>query len=542
MPTAQTKRFSEFARPAVLSSYKAVWITVLVVGLLQGLYSVGFIARTSFVVEGHRYFCLFDDAMISMRYAINWADGYGFVWNPGERVEGYTTFGWTFIMGLCHLFRLSPSYTCLLVQLLGIPILWGCLVSTALLARSCRLSPALACCAIVLVGTFYNLIFFTLFGMETGLLTLLVTVALADTVKYISEERGGIRPVLWFAPAALVRPDVFPVILFVFLFFWFSVKKGLFRLLIGLFVVVLVVLAHFLWRHHFYGQWLPNTYYLKLTGWPLPDRIAAGVEQTFWTMVVFGLPALLAAVAVIQDAKRWHFLILGSFTIAVLYQIYAGGDAWPLNRFVLPYSLGLFVLAVEGIDHITILLINRKTDALKTAFRVTLTILCVVAVNAIHWDHFLLLSRPQTTSDRRLNIRYFLAVEKVADSNASVAVRLAGTYPYFSKRLCFDLLGKCDPYIAHLPAHPEINRAGHNKFDYTYSLTVHKPDIILHIFGITDDVFYQDYRPIIVGVDGTEIVFSVRKDNPAFKKYKTAPWPEVEKCFLEMERQMREDF
>jgi hypothetical protein len=259
-------------------------------------------------------------------------------------------------------------------------------------------------------------------------------------------------------------------------------------------------------------------------------------------MAVFGLPVLLAAVAVIQDAKRWHFLILGSFTVAVLYQVYAGGDAWPLNRFVLPYSLGLFVLAMEGIDHIIILLINRKTDALKTAFRLTLTILCIVAVNGIHWDHFLLLSRPQTTSDRRMNIRYFLAVEKVADPNASVAVRLAGTYPYFSKRLCFDLLGKCDPYIAHLPAHPEINRAGHNKFDYTYSLTVHKPDIILHIAGISNDVFYQHYRPIIVGVDGTEMVFCVRKDNPTFKKYKSAPWPEVEKCFLEMQRQMREDF
>jgi hypothetical protein len=32
-----------------------------------------------------------DDAYISFRYAQNLADGHGPVWNPGERVEGYTT-------------------------------------------------------------------------------------------------------------------------------------------------------------------------------------------------------------------------------------------------------------------------------------------------------------------------------------------------------------------------------------------------------------------------------------------------------------------
>ena len=36
-----------------------------------------------------------DDAFISFRYARNWAQGNGLVFNPGERVEGYTNFLWT---------------------------------------------------------------------------------------------------------------------------------------------------------------------------------------------------------------------------------------------------------------------------------------------------------------------------------------------------------------------------------------------------------------------------------------------------------------
>ena len=32
-----------------------------------------------------------DDAFIFLRYAQNWVAGDGLVWNPGERVEGYTS-------------------------------------------------------------------------------------------------------------------------------------------------------------------------------------------------------------------------------------------------------------------------------------------------------------------------------------------------------------------------------------------------------------------------------------------------------------------
>ncbi|MCL2825764.1 MAG: hypothetical protein FWD57_17365, partial [Polyangiaceae bacterium] len=39
-----------------------------------------------------------DDAFISFRYARNLVMGHGLVFNPGERVEGYTNFLWTMLM------------------------------------------------------------------------------------------------------------------------------------------------------------------------------------------------------------------------------------------------------------------------------------------------------------------------------------------------------------------------------------------------------------------------------------------------------------
>lgn len=539
-PMDNEKSLGSSASIASLRSYKVVWCVALIVAVLQAFYASGFISRTSFVVEGQRYFCLFDDAMISMRYGANLAAGNGLVWNVGQRVEGYTTFLWTGVMGACHLLGLSPTQTCLFVQLLGIPILWSCVAGTVLLARSCRLLPLTACCAVMLVGTFYNLIFFTLFGMETGLQTALVTFALAHAANSLYKKQGHLAPMLWFAPAALVRIDVLPVMLLVFVFLFISVRKGRDRLFLGLLVVALVVLVHFLWRHHFYREWLPNTYYLKVTGWPLVSRLTAGIRQTLWTAVTFGLPALLAVVVLLWP-KRWHLLLFSSFTLTVAYQIYVGGDAWPLNRFVLPAGPAMFVLAAQGIHRVMKLLMKCKTRVPGTIVRVGMTLICVVAINGIHWDHALLLARPQTTGDNRLNIRSVLAVDRVVEPDASVAVVFAGAFPYFSQRVCIDLLGKCDPYIARLPTHPENSRAGHNKSDFKYSITTYKPDVVLHVFMGTPE-FYQDYRPIAVEVDGTEIVFCVRKDSRSVKGGKFVIWQSLFDYIWKANDEVNRDF
>ena len=54
--------------------------------------------QASVAIDGTRYYYLDDDQMISMRYARNLAEGRGLVWNAGERVEGYTNFGWVLVM------------------------------------------------------------------------------------------------------------------------------------------------------------------------------------------------------------------------------------------------------------------------------------------------------------------------------------------------------------------------------------------------------------------------------------------------------------
>ena len=499
-----------------------------VVGLAIVLYGGSFIYRTSFVIEGRRYFCLFDDAMISMRYAANWAAGEGLVWNAGERVEGYTNFLWTMVMGAAHLLPLRPEQVCLLIQILGVGVLVGCMAATVMLARACRLTPGAACCAVALAAAQWNLNFFTLMGMETGLLTLVVTLALRDCVLGLRRGEGRIAPALWFGLGLLIRPDATIAFGFAMLVLLIWGVRNRWRTVLGLAIAGAVLGAHVLWRHHYYGEWLPNTYYLKATGWPLAERFPAGLRTTGWTAVALGLPLLLAFGALIRP-RKWQLLLGGAFVLSVVYQTYVGGDAWPKHyRFVLPTSIGLMVLAAYGMDQL-IRLVRRPEVAAKARFG--LTFVAIIAVNAIHLDHWLLREPPLGAVANRTSVEYALAANRVAGPEATAAVTWAGAFPYYWGGRCYDMLGKSDAHIARLRARPEMPLAGHNKFDPKYTIEQQRPDLVVDGIRLMPVEFYDLYYPIKVVVGQDQLMFSVRRGSSAVSGGKPIAWDEGRQIF-----------
>ena len=83
-----------------------------------------FVARTSLVTTDGRTFTLFDDAMVSMRFARNLAEGHGLVYNAGQHpVEGYTNFLWTLWMAALHLLPVPTRFVPLLVSVSGAVLL-----------------------------------------------------------------------------------------------------------------------------------------------------------------------------------------------------------------------------------------------------------------------------------------------------------------------------------------------------------------------------------------------------------------------------------
>src|SRR5262245_58484813 len=85
------------------------------------------------------YHFICDDAYISFVYARNFAERWELVFNPGERVEGYTNFLWTVVLGLFMKAGLAPEISSLL---LGVAFAVGTLVLTVRLMSRLRGEPS----------------------------------------------------------------------------------------------------------------------------------------------------------------------------------------------------------------------------------------------------------------------------------------------------------------------------------------------------------------------------------------------------------------
>jgi arabinofuranosyltransferase len=323
-----------------------------------------FIARSSFTVNGTRYYSLFDDAMISMRYARNLAQGLGIVWNPGEHVEGYTNFLWTLWMAGVHVMPVPDSKTSLLIMLSGVAILVANLFVVGALVR--RLAPGSGLALLVAVSLtafYFPLVFWTLRGMEVGLAALLISAMALQSlrVQEISSTGRLAGLAALSAAAILTRDELLIPALIVGAFTVFGVRDVR-RVKVGAILagtLGVTIGFHDVFRLFYYGDLLPNTYYLKLDGSTLGQRAPRGLVSVGWSVFYeLGLCLVIALAGILARGSRppGRSLLVALFAGQLLYSIYVGADAWETldvaNRYITPGAPALFVLAAAGLDSV----------------------------------------------------------------------------------------------------------------------------------------------------------------------------------------------
>lgn len=499
----------------------------LVISLGFVTWAVALIARGSFVaIDGQRYFSIFDDALISMRYAWNLAHGDGLVWNPGERVEGYTNLLMVFLMAIPSAVT-SKRIAVLVVQLLGVPTLLAAghlnmrIGLHAAKSHQQDLRTGLGIASFVVTLAYYPLAFWTLMGMETGLVTVLLMAGVLLCLRL--DETPGFGPLaalsLISGMAVLARPDSLLPAVAILAWAYSRVLRGppgtplALRHVAGAFVLFLALpTAQILFRLAYYGELVPNTYLLKVSGIPLGFRIANGLSFLMPFLVVH-VPLLLpVALASGRPPRRWPLLVLSVSVATWLYQVWAGGDAWPYWRLLAPtVPLVAFTfletlvapLSTQHADR-TVWLLPRSALAIAGAYLilsplvldqtalspgvgvadamlmlvgvalgvsaiwlprlarlaspqrlwlvplVSLTGALLLCTNAAFLPEITLRVRPFTADQNAAMIDRALAVDQVTTSNATVGVTWAGSIPYYSGRVAIDFLGKNDRLIARL--------------------------------------------------------------------------------------------
>jgi hypothetical protein len=326
------------------------------------LLAIGFVRRTSHVaIDGVRYFSIFDDGMISMRYAKNVLQHRGLVWNVGERVEGFTCPLWTLIMvGVVGLF--GTHYAPLAMQIFGGVIYLGILLVyywTALRNKSSGLGLV---AGLALLFCSYPISYWALGGMEACAICL--TFSIAVGAQYSYENKYIRNPLILHSSLIAIsfglRPDGWLVIAPFFAACWIdSVRvKEYRRALLAPAIVALAVLSVLMARHLYYGEWMPNTYVLKMRGYSLSLRLRNGVSylRQFYgeNLFLFALPAFSAFSAF--SKRRVAFLNILAAGISVGYQVYVGGDPWLYWRQLLPvYVAVAFAMMVlfDGMDRVS---------------------------------------------------------------------------------------------------------------------------------------------------------------------------------------------
>ena len=251
-----------------------------------------------------------DDAYIAFRYVSNAHDGRGLVWNPApfEPVEGYTCFSWVVLLwAVWSWFGVAPPDA---ANGLSIAFGVGLVLVTASAAARVRdrrgqLLPVWCVLAAVLcvAGNRTSLNWFTS-GLETALFNLAFVSWVFEAFRSDAPRATG-RLVGWSslaALAALTRPDGLLLVAATGAAAalgamrrersWGETLRGL--------APLVAVAAHLAWRKATYGEWLPNTYYAKVTtAWP-----EAGLRY-------------LACFVVEQGAWIWA-LVLGGWAVAAL--------------------------------------------------------------------------------------------------------------------------------------------------------------------------------------------------------------------------------
>jgi hypothetical protein len=357
--------------------------------LVSSVLSAIFISRASYVSVDGRSFTLFDDAMVSMRFARNLADGHGLVYNAGQpAVEGFTNLLWTLWMAVLHLAPVPIRIVPLLVSITGAGLL---LVGVALIgALGRRLAPGeplVPAIAMWTVAAYYPLVYWTLRGLEPGLIAVLLAAAvllawrIRDRAPGETSTRDGMLLAGVLSTGVLTRIDFAGLagVVFVWLLWPGAAPAGRRAAWIALGAVLLVLVAQTGFRLAYYGEALPNTYYLKVEGISLTTRLDRG-SRAFGALVVSELAVAFALAGIALVCRRSARALLLALLVlaAVAYSVFVGGDAWEYleyaNRYLAPVGPLLLLLAALGVVQVAALARSRQVLIL-----VGLTALVVVA-------------------------------------------------------------------------------------------------------------------------------------------------------------------
>jgi len=386
----------------------------------------------------------FEDAAMLARYARNWAEGYGIVWNRGERpVDGATDF--LFMAMVAALVKIGCEAT---AAARGVSV--ACHVLTVafvyIVVRSfSRCGCLLATCAALWLLFGPGLAYADqAFGTPVFAFSATVTYVLA----MCAARHPTSRLCAGFAMSALILGLIRPegVLLSVLVLLAMLLKTNGRRRAVTWFLVVFGVLgtAYFAWRRSYFGHPLPNPFYVKGGGRLHLDGLRSSVGFVRALVGPFWLLPL-CAICFRRQLREAIIALLPIAGFAGVWLCVSDEMNW-MGRFqyaAMPIAIISFLALVPGLKEE---LRRFQLDQAATYTRVCLLALLALAGVRALWVHEGAFSRTHR-SDGRADIGKQL--RQFQDKGYWLALTEAGLLPFYSEWNALDAGGLNDPVVAH---------------------------------------------------------------------------------------------
>lgn len=428
-----------------------------------------------------------DDAFISFRYAYNLVHHNNFSWNPTDTVklEGYTNFLWTIIMAGCMSLGLDPVICSMAI---GIMLGLGTLIFTFKIGELIFGDTRYALLSVLLLGTNYSFSGYMTGGLETQLQTFLLSAVTFSVFSVIQNNGSPIRHFLsiglFSALAILTRLDsplIIGLLILPMLYFRFrqlperKVQQTMLSLVLMAIPVLLIVIPWLWWKYNYYGDLLPNSFYLK--GKVFSGEVFKNGLYYIFTFFTSYYLIIFVFIIAFQFWKliRNKFMTTGLIVISgwLAYILKVGGDFMEF-RFFVPILPLLMITIVWSISQL---------EGKIVKYILVLTLLCgslshqilffdFHGTDSIKKLHGIIYEKE--TNWKGVGIRFNELFYSVKDKIV-IATSAAGAIPYYSKLNTIDMFGVNDRWIALNGEVTKHFKPGHHrwgKLDYYFRTNV----------------------------------------------------------------------
>ncbi|HEX6850112.1 MAG TPA: hypothetical protein VF139_01805 [Candidatus Polarisedimenticolaceae bacterium] len=403
-----------------------------------------------------------DDAFIVFRYADHLLAGHGPVFNPGERVEGFTSPLWLLLLAAG---RAAGFDYLSLVPAFGVAFGLAAIAATHALAR--RVAPGWpALLAPALLALHPGFAMWSVHGLETSLFLALLAAGLSAWVGGSPRAAGG-----WLGAAFWTRPEAaMVVVVLAALAFARRERRRSWEVLSVFAACAVPLLAA---RLLYYGALFPNTFHAKTGGGFGRILFGLGSARLF---VETHLPLVFAAGAAALASARRRSADPAAFDLAVLgavwsaWIVWIGGDAFPGYRFWLPVLPIASAVAAWGIARAS----TARWRGLVLAAG------SVVGIGLVAYD-----ARPDVLLEYETGKDFTAKMRTVGrwmkanvPPGTVIAVNYVGALPWESGLPTIDMLGLTDAAVGRSPIAGRFRFPGHAKGNGA-SILERRPGLIL---------------------------------------------------------------